>query len=187
MSLYNQWLLSNVDIYNADDPFFTDICFSYVNLTTGVDMTLALRTEINSPPFTINCGTCAFAGIQSNYAVCNCVSQATVKVNFQNAFVVAISQLNLKVFTCYSDAINSEKIKNNPGFYFGCALFVVTITISVIYLFAATPTSQEILKIDGQLFTNEINDFDHYIQEELELLPKIEVNEKLEEKIPKRK
>ena len=110
MTLYNQWANQSVNILNADDPFYTDICNPFTNTTNGTDVTRVGKMEGVNPGVVLNCSAgCTFAGITQNVKVnCTCQAQDTFhpKSNSSANAALGLDKSNYKVIFCYKRVFN---------------------------------------------------------------------------------
>lgn len=118
-----------VDIFNASDPFFTDICIRYIDY--NADFSLSKRREtFNS---SIQCqGDCKYKGIDDmNYTLCDCNSMEDIGIQFTVAFLEGYKKSNIKVITCYNLAFDKTILPENIGFWFLTMLTIIAISIAL--------------------------------------------------------
>jgi hypothetical protein len=105
----------NIDIFDPNDPAFTDRCFQYVDNTTGMDTTLNWRIKNYLQNNTISCSSragtnCTYRGIDDNgYVICKCAGTVVdddVSNDFVNFLADTYSSLNLDIVRCYNQVFN---------------------------------------------------------------------------------
>lgn len=102
MTLYEKYQLQLVNIYDPNDPFFTDICYSYVNTTTEQDVPLSIRQKNYSPNIAVKCENgCNFMGIEKGYyVICSCVNVTKTKTDIVSNIFKIITRSNIEVGRC---------------------------------------------------------------------------------------
>ena len=115
-TLYNEFRLKNIDIYNNKDKFFNDLCVPYSNDKLKADLPLNYRRLEVSNNKTVNCGNgCIYEGINSNnYIICKCTQTHISKTEILNAFSVVIKS-NLEIIKCVHESFNDKMLLRNPG------------------------------------------------------------------------
>jgi hypothetical protein len=115
---YKTYKVSNIDIYNITDPFYTDICFKFTDSEKHADIPRTFRREYLKVDIAITCGQeCVYQGIDNeNYILCKCPSTVSqtqiVKVS------TTIDETNEGLIRCFPNLIlNREEIKGNLAVY----------------------------------------------------------------------
>lgn len=145
LTLINGFQPLKINVYDRTSDFYSTRCYSYVNESSGSDVTVSQRISKIFPGVSFSCSDgCTFTGFDENfYQICNCssVNSTQTKVD-TNVLTSGIANSNLDVFICYTQAFNAELIKSNPGFYvngvvlLGCAVIVLAfygLTLNNIY------------------------------------------------------
>jgi hypothetical protein len=108
MTLYNEMKKQGVDIFNSDDPFFNDICFTYIDNNTNSDVSLSWRRSniyMQKKPMCIGLN-CTYNGINEiNYISCNCTGLGTESDlidSIVDLTLTSLSEFNLRVIYCYN-------------------------------------------------------------------------------------
>ena len=149
------------DLFNSYDDFYNDICSSY-NSYNDTDVILNDRkNDFYIPNITLCEENCKYKEfyIESKKAKCNCdikteVKSDSSKVKFcpnklaENFYKVE-SYANIKVFVCYKEVFNFNKLKKNYGSYFMISIGVLFI-ISMFFFFFTI--DNKITKIIQKLF-----------------------------------
>ena len=128
----------NVDIYNASEPFFTDLCFIFTNEN---DTYYTLNERRNFYNKTAVCSkNCAYGGVDEHgYLNCTCnQTTAGASSTIENTLFDALTSSNIYLLGCMEN-ITKQSILENPGFI---ALIVITsllIGIMTIQVFILNP------------------------------------------------
>jgi hypothetical protein len=105
----------SIDIFDPNNPAFTDRCFQYIDNSTGRDTTLNSRIQKYLQNNTIVCSSnsgtnCTYKGIDENgYVDCDCsgkVADDDISNDFINMLSTSYSSLNLDVVKCYHQVFN---------------------------------------------------------------------------------
>ena len=144
--------LSNkdIDIFNANDGFFNDICHQYDN-SDGKDIILTdRRNEIYQDAKFCQDG-CIYNGINYNLNVANCICSSSTIQEEENknntniekeskfhslteSFISNLIDFNFDVMRCYNLALNTKILVYNIGFYCLGSMFLLQIIFFFIYL-----------------------------------------------------
>ena len=127
------FLNNNIDLYNKDDPFFTDICVPYSE--NGRDMPLEIRFELYFQNYSLCEEGCRFEKINTETHKIECFCETTPKIDMEKAkelfdnplsseIVGFIEKTNLDVFKCYTKAFASNVILDN---YAGLIMAGITV------------------------------------------------------------
>ena len=135
----------NINLFNKDDDFYTDICYHYES-PNGKDITLRDRIKEFFPNITLCNDGCTNKGVNltSMSAICQCSFNDFVNEKFftRNAFLSKAMkefsemfyQSNLLLFQCYKDVFSfNYLIKNTGGFIILSLIICQTILIIVFY------------------------------------------------------
>ena len=142
-----------IDVFNARDAFFNDICHPYDD-PDGRDITLNdRRTDIYQNATFCQVG-CSYLGMNYNLMVANCKcnsrliqgEQKNVTENgvskpeinrfkeFTKSFISNLIDFNFEVLRCYNLALNNKIIIHNIGFFSLFSMFLLQIIFFIIYL-----------------------------------------------------
>ena len=131
---YNLSLLG-IDIYNPNDPFYNDICYSYSS--NGLDVILNDRRNEIYVNVSFCEDDCEYLGIDYTKKVVNCECSikkeiSTTKSNKKSPspFYQAITDSNIYIIKCYHYFIHWKFLHFNIGFwFFGCGTFIIISTV----------------------------------------------------------
>ena len=131
-----------VDVFDASDNFFNDICYLYND--NGIDIPMEdRRNYVYLKVYFCRIG-CTYGGIDHilNAAICDCNTtyiqeEENEVINFKNikkSFLSNLFSFNFDVLRCYKLVFNLKILIRNYGFY--CLLFMLILQIIffVIYL-----------------------------------------------------
>ena len=141
-----------IDVFNASDEFFNDICHQYDN-TEGKDVILEdRRTDIYQNATFCQDG-CSYKGMNYDLMVANCICDSSyLQSNMENmtnneeeseaisfksltkSFLANLLSFNFDVIRCYNLVINSKNLKTNIGFYCLSSMFLLQIIFLIVYL-----------------------------------------------------
>ena len=147
----------NINLFNREDSFYTDICFHYES-PNGKDATLRDRIKEFFPNITLCNEGCLSIGVNltSMSAICQCKFNDFIndQIFTRNAFTSKISkeiaeayyQSNFILLKCYKDILKYQYFKKNLG---GIMILVLIScqTICIIYYFLVTQ-----IKINEYIF-----------------------------------
>ena len=139
--------LQGIDIYDANDPFFNDICYPFTS-EEGKDVSLEDRREYYYKNVTFCEDDCEYNGIDylTKEAICEC----NIKTNFitealnnsvTGEFLEIIQSAKVEIFRCYKNVFNNELV-NNVGCWIMFAFFICEFIFFVIYLFKGITSIQ---------------------------------------------
>ena len=147
-SLSNQ----GIDVFNANDDFFNDICHKY-DSSDGKDIILNDRRNDIYQNVTFCQDGCTYNGINYNLMAANCLCASNslqVKednktnnekdsevVNFKSvtkSFLENLFSFNFDVLRCYNLAFDKKILVQNIGFYCLSIMFILQIIFFLIYL-----------------------------------------------------
>ena len=146
-SLSNQ----GIDVFNANDKFFNDICHPYEN-SDGKDIVLNdRRNELYQDAKFCQDG-CTYNGINYILKAANCICNSSLlqveenKTNIEKeskenkfqslteSFISNLIDFNFDVLRCYNLALNTKILIHNIGFYCLSFMFVLQIIFFFVYL-----------------------------------------------------
>ena len=148
-----------VDVFNASDDYFNDICHNYEN-NKGKDIIIKdRRNDIYQNVSFCQIG-CKYYGIDYTYFAANCICNSSFlqsniennnnnnnktneennneeKLNFSDLKESILSNLfnfNINVIYCYNVVFNLKLLKHNIGFFTMIFLFFLQVIFFIIYL-----------------------------------------------------
>ena len=146
---------SGIDVFNASDDFFNNICHEYNN-KDGKDIIIDdRRTDIYKNVSFCEQG-CTYKGMDYELMIANCICDSSImkpndedniasndnnkeeKLNFKslkNSFLESLFDFNFDVINCYNLVFNLKFLKSNIGFYSMMTLFIIQLICFFIYLF----------------------------------------------------
>ena len=146
-SLSNQ----GIDVFNAADDFFNDICHQYDNSSENRDLIINdRRNDIYKNVSFCQYG-CIYKGIDYKLMAANCIcdssfleeiyddissenSESISFKNIKNIFLSNLFDFNLEVLKCYNLVFNRKIIVHNIGFYCLFLMFSLQIIFFIIYI-----------------------------------------------------
>ena len=168
----------DIDIFNAQDDFFNDICHPYDN-PNRKDITINDRRNDIYQNVTFCQDGCKFNGIDYNLIIANCLCKPSYlqeetinlkaiksnkeKVNFKsltNVFMENLLNCNIKVIKCYKLFLNENIFIHNIGFYCMSTMIILQIIFFVIYLIKRLKPLKHFLmkfKINDKKNNNKLN------------------------------
>ena len=132
-----------IDIFNASNEFYTDLCFHFKSPISGKDIPLKDRFKLFYPNITLCDEGCQIKGVNlTTWKVnCECALNNLLQKNFlSNNFLVQqslgglqdfLTKTNIEVMKCYKDIFDKEIYKSNSGMI----IIFVFITIQIIMIF----------------------------------------------------
>ena len=141
-----------IDIFNAADDFFNDICHPYDN-PEGKDIILSDRRNDIYQNITFCEYGCTYSGINYKYKFANCICKSNIfqeeeqniiemneNIEFSNfkdlskVFLENLFSFNFEVLRCYNLVLNTKILVHNIGFYCLLSMFALQIIFVFIYL-----------------------------------------------------
>ena len=143
-----------IDVFNANDDFFNDICLQYNN-TDGKDIILTdRRTDIFQNATFCQDG-CIYSGMDYEFMAAHCICDSSAlqggkndtekkeeaqkeNVNFKSitkSFISNLLDFNFEVMKCYNLVFNIDIIFSNYGFYSLVSMFFLQMIFLFIFLF----------------------------------------------------
>ena len=129
-----------VDIYNASDPFFTDICFSFTS-EEGEDVSLEDRRERYYKNVSFCEVDCEYNGI--DYLTQEVICECNVKTNFftealnnsfTSEFLEIIESARVEIFRCYKNVFNINSFLTNLGGWIMIGFITIESILLTVYL-----------------------------------------------------
>ena len=143
---------SGVDVFNASDGFFNDICHEYEN-NNGVDIIIEDRREDIYKNVSFCDNGCSYKGMNYNLMIANCVCDTSIiensnennietnNDNEDNTFkpitksvIASLLDFNTDVIYCYNLVFNLKYLKDNIGFYCMIIMLIVQLICFIIYI-----------------------------------------------------
>ena len=141
----------DIDVFNAADPFFNDICNVYKN-PEKKDITINDRRNDIFQNVTFCQDGCRYKGVDFNLLTANCLCKSNFLQNTDNkitqtdskkeiiyfktikkTFIENLFSFNLGVVKCFKIFLNFENLIYNIGFYSMLLMFVLQIIFFIIY------------------------------------------------------
>ena len=118
-----------IDVYRANDSFFNDFCMNYTS-DKNTDLTLSQRRSFFYQNVSFCDSNCNYIQVNytSNTAICACEVKNGIMNDVllnggkeyrhqQFSYSDAISLINYKIFQCYKEVFNLDRLKYNVGSY----------------------------------------------------------------------
>ena len=128
-----------IDIFDAEDPFFNDICYPFTT-EDNTDITLADRRKDIYQNLSLCESKCDYDSIDlENYTVtcrCSVKEEVNTKISFdffENSFLSVFTDSNYEVIKCYNLIFNSSIIWINIGFWMFLAFSMLHIPFFIYY------------------------------------------------------
>ena len=142
-----------VDVFNAQDAFFNDICHPFDN-ADGIDIIIDDRRSDIYQNATFCEDGCTYTGMNYDLMVANCICDSSIlqietknetdngekeiseTLNFETvtkSFISNLFDFNIDVIYCYNLVINTKILMKNIGFYCLFGMFVLQIIFFIIY------------------------------------------------------
>ena len=195
LALYESLKESGYDLFDENDPFYTDICSTYTT-ENGTDMTLSDRkTEIYevSGDRSLCQSECDVIYFNSEYQIvkCSCtpqIKQIETSFDFSNqkftkemiiyGALNALKYSNFLVLKCYEKILDFDSLKKNYGNIF----MIFMLTLSFIFLFVYIFKDYKSIDIYSlSIINNKINNKNSNINHK-----KIKIEKKISEKKKKK-
>ena len=143
-----------VDVFNASDDYFNDICHNYEN-SDGKDIIIKDRRNDIYQNVTFCQKGCKYNGIDYDLVTANCICDSSFlqnnlehnntkeennkeeKLNFRElkeSILLNLFNFNINVLYCYNLVFNLKLLKRNIGFFCMIFLFFLQIIFFFIYL-----------------------------------------------------
>ena len=140
---------NGIDVFNAADDFFNDICHPFDN-PFNKDITINDRRNDIYQNTSFCQDGCRYGGMNYNLMTANCLCNSSLiqedsdfidsekdKINFKtlsNVFIANLFKFNYEVVKCYKLVINIKYLIHNIGFYSFSAMLLSQIIFIIIYL-----------------------------------------------------
>ena len=142
-----------IDVFNASDNFFNDLCHKYDN-TYGKDIIIDDRRNDIYQNATFCQNGCTYSGVDYDLMAAHCLCNSKIiqevtqnitgeikdkseNLNFKTltkSFVSNLKFFNFNVIYCYNLVFDIQRLLKNIGFYIMFAMFIAQIIFLTIYL-----------------------------------------------------
>ena len=131
---------NGIDIFNINDVFFNDICFSYSDSNSGSDMVLNDRVADIYQNFSICGEECEYESldVEKMSAYCSCKVKQNINLEegddfFETYITGTFLDSNFGVAKCYNLVFSFKGKLKNVGFWIFGALIIFHIPIYILY------------------------------------------------------
>ena len=156
----------NVNLFDPNDTFFNDICFSYSNNQSN-DVILSDRRNDYFQNITPCEDNCNFFQINSSSkeVKCLCQGKKTDKIeeekyendeNFKNVFIQSLKHNNLHIIVCYKHFFNFTKMKVSIAFWILLICLFVNIIAFIIFLKDGLVPLKTMLSLKKEKYSSKI-------------------------------
>lgn len=139
---YNE---EGIDVFNSEDSFFNDICYSYQE--NGVDVPLSIRREQLYQNVTFCETGCEYGGMNytSKKVICSCAPKSEFSTetneerettNNNKPFASQVFDLNIEVMKCIKLVPKWGNLSNNIGFWLIGVINLTGVIISIMSLYS---------------------------------------------------
>ena len=144
-----------IDVFNASDSFFNDICQDYNN-TDGKDIVIKDRRSDVYQNVSFCQKGCAYDGMNYELMTANCICDSSIlQIDMENktensdknreeeqpnfntltkSIIANLFDFNFDVFSCYNLVFNLKILVYNIGFYCMSLMFILQIIFFLIYI-----------------------------------------------------
>ena len=134
----------NIDVFNKDSPFYTDICYNF-DKPVKKDIALKDRILIYFPNITLCESNCKINGVNltSLKSICECKYNNFKKKNFIEDSLIyqtgvgeiknILSHTNIEIIKCYEDIFNFKNFISNYGGFMILSFIIIQIITTIIY------------------------------------------------------
>ena len=129
-----------IDVFNLEDNFFNNICYSYSDSNSNSDVVLSDRVSELYQNFSICEKECDYShfDLESMYSSCNCivkqeVSSEVKKGNFKTYLLATFLESNFGVVKCYNLVFSLKGKLKNAGFWIILIMLILHIPIYIFY------------------------------------------------------
>ena len=173
IELYEDLQNSGYDLFNIDDPFYSDLCSPYKS-QNGTDVLLSDRkNDYYNNNYTTCQSNCEYSSYNSKYQFLKCECKVVVddidindfdkfsKKIYKNFYDI-LKNSNYKTLKCYKLVFNGKYLKKNVGSFIVLAFLAGYVSFFAIYIIKGiTPLQEEAMKSLFIKFKNiNIDDFD---------------------------
>ena len=136
----------NINIFNLESDFYTDICYDFESPIDGKDISLKDRIKLYFPNVTLCENGCQIKGVNITTfkAMCECTLNNFIEKNnifgdnifYQSSFgeiESMIKQTNIEVLRCYKNIFVLKYFKKNYGGFIILFLIFIQIILTIIY------------------------------------------------------
>lgn len=127
-----------IDVYRKNDTFFNDFCMNYTS-DKKTDLTISQRRKIYYQNVSFCDSNCTYVEVNytSNTAICVCevkdgimndvlLEGGDIQQNSDSfAYEDKVSIINYKIFQCYKEVFDTNRLIRNVGNYFSLAIIVL--------------------------------------------------------------
>ena len=145
---------SGIDVFNASDDFFNNICHEYDN-TDGKDIIINDRRNDIYKNVSFCDKGCSYQGMNYDLMIANCICDTSIIENsmennnntinnkeekkgfesIKKSIIASLIDFNYGVLYCYNLVFNIKFLKTNIGFYSMLMLFFLQFICFFIYLY----------------------------------------------------
>ena len=143
--LYEELTKQDINIFDKNSDFYTDLCFHFKSPIDGKDIPLKDRLKLFFPNITLCDEGCHIKGVNLTTlkASCECTLNNLLNNNiFGNNLLVQkslgevqeiLTKTNIEVMKCYKDVFDKEMYKKNTGFFIVIILIFIQLICKIIY------------------------------------------------------
>ena len=144
---------SGVDVFNASDEFFNNLCHEYEN-NNGLDIIIDDRRKDIYKNVSFCDNGCKYKGMDYDLMIANCICDTSIIQNnnennttknnnedegnsfksITKSLIASLLDFNIEVFNCYNLVINLKYLKSNIGFYCMLIMFILQLICLFIYI-----------------------------------------------------
>ena len=139
-SLVNYFSNLNIDIYNHNDSFFNDICYSYSDTSSSTDLVLEDREADIYQNYSLCEENCAYTkiDIEAMSVKCQCHVKSKIMIDDKPPFFLKIvknsfADSNFGVIKCFHQVFNFSNKFKNCGFWVSLVIFGLHIPLFIIF------------------------------------------------------
>ena len=143
-----------IDVFNAKDKFFNDLCY-YYNNKDNKDIIIDDRRKDIFQNISFCQGGCIYDSVDYDLMSANCICKSNFLINdnsnnidkeeqndkeiinfdsITKSFISNLFDFNFNVLKCFNLVVNLEILKRNFGFYFMVIMFLLQVIFLIIYL-----------------------------------------------------
>ena len=133
----------NVDIFNHNDPFFNDICYSYSQ--DNKDMILKDRVKDIYQNYSFCEDKCEYKKMNKDLSTVTCTCNVKTELNIKTKMPVfykimenSFKDSNFEVVKCFRLAFKFSNKMHNTGFWISIIIFALHIPLFIIYFIFKT-------------------------------------------------
>ena len=143
-----------IDVFNAKDKFFNDLCY-YYNNKDNKDIIIDDRRKDIFQNISFCQGGCIYDSVDYDLMSANCICKSNFLINdnsnnidkeeqndkeiinfdsITKSFISNLFDFNFNVLKCFNLVVNLEILKRNFGFYFMVIMFLLQVIFLIIYM-----------------------------------------------------